>query len=148
MDRIEVNVGDEELVFTWDFITDSHGEIHLNKFLNIDVTNKDGDLLSLPTALMQAGWILSIAKNDERVHQFTIDKYAAKRREEIRNELTYEGTRGGVNRPSTSEVQDVLYRDGKFRNLLGSQHEHQKRREILEHVYWSIKSKLDILNKL
>lgn len=129
-----------------------YDEIDTDEITKIQYHNIIGELLTCSTILNRLGNL--VAQVDEALSEgkLDFDIFYAQKYEDFMKELShaYTNTRGRdvVDKPTGTEVEQKIIRTPEYKVKRRNVIRLQKQRDIINSLYWSVKSKDDKLNKL
>jgi len=145
---ISFPLGDKVVLLT----LTSFDEIDTDEITKIQYHNIIGELLTCSTVLNRFGNM--VAEAEELLSQAKLDKevfYAQEYAKVAKAGTTsYENTRGRkvVEVPSTNKIEPVIKATPEYSKKVKEVIRLQKQRDIINSLYWAVKSKDDKLNKL
>lgn len=130
----------------------SFDEIDTDEITKIQYHNIIGELLTCSTVLNRVGNILAAADEALSEGKLDFDIFYAQKYEEWMKSLsvTYTNTkdRQVTEKPSSTEIEQNITRTPEYKVKRKNVIRLQKQKDIINSLYWAVKSKDDKLNKL
>ena len=115
-----------------------------DKITKIDLNNLIAEIITCPVLLNRWGNILSEVDRKLKVDKLNFEIQCAKLRKEIRSDVAA----GGEKKPTVVELEDRLLEKPLYKVLSMKVIDSERDKEIANSIFWALKSKVDMLEKL
>ena len=133
-------------------ILQAFDEIDTDEITQIQYHNIVGELLTCSAVLNRLGNVVAVAEEALSDSKLDYEVYYAQKYEEHMKALTvqYTNSRGRevAEKPSSTEIEQAIKRSPEHKVKAKNIIRLQKQRDIINSLYWAVKSKDDKLNKL
>lgn len=130
----------------------SFDEIDTDEVTKIQYHNIMGELLTCSAVLNRIGNLMALADEALAESKLDFDIYYAQKYEELMKEMTtkYVNSRDRevTEKPSSTELEQNIIRTPEYKVKKKNVIRLQKQKDIINSLYWAVKSKDDKLNKL
>lgn len=130
----------------------SFDEIDTDEVTKIQYHNIMGELLTCSAVLNRIGNLMALADEALAESKLDFDIYYAQKYEELMKEMTtkYINSRDRevTEKPSSTELEQRIIRTPEYKVKKKNVIRLQKQKDIINSLYWAVKSKDDKLNKL
>lgn len=148
-ERIAFKLDDERSIV---LILQSFDEIDTDEVTQIQHHNIIGELLTCSAVLNRLGNVVAVAEEALSESKLDYEVFYAQKYEEHMKALTvsYTNSRGRDvdEKPSSTEIEQAIKRSPDHRVKMKNIIRLQKQRDIINSLYWAVKSKDDKLNRL
>lgn len=135
---------DQTLVISWNTF-DEDVEINLDQLLKVDIANLSLEVITFPIMLNQIGLLMADANYNVNVAKMQVEQYEGQLAESLRSGYVPESGSKGM---SNEKVAEAIARDPKYILKKQIYFKRIKEQEIINSLYWSMKSKDSKLDKL
>ena len=138
------NIGEKVVKFS----VGEFNDLDIDTILKIDYTNLIAEMITFPVVVNRIG--LLAADMDNELQQVKLDLliYEAKRKNELRDNLSSSDDKGKVKNPTIDEVNSALYLDKIWKVKKTKLNRIEKEKEYMYSIYTSAKDKSNKLDKL
>ena len=147
-EKISFTLGDKVVVLK----LQSFDEIDTDEITKIQYHNIIGELLTCSAVLNRLGNIVAASEEALSSGKLDYDIFYAQQYEKQMKTLTLEYTnsrgRDVTEKPSSTEIEQNIKRTPEYKAKVKNIIRLQKQRDIINSLYWAVKSKDDKLNKL
>jgi hypothetical protein len=127
-------------------------EIDVDDITRIHYNNVMGEILTCPVLLNRIGNLLAEADNILAEAKLDLEIYYAQKEEELRKEHTTRYTnsraREVIEKPGSTEVEQMIYRTPQYAVKKKHVLKLQKQRDIINSLYWAVKDKSDKVSRI
>jgi hypothetical protein len=118
-------------------------EMEVDELLQIDVQNLIAEMVTFPAIMNKISIMLAESNNEMAEAEVSLRIWQAQAREQIRNEAVMVGEK-----MTEQKIEDKMRVKPQYKALKSSFFQKQKYHDVLNSLFWSMKSKDDKLNKL
>ena len=148
-ERVTVELGEGRIVV---LTLSPFSEIDTDDITKIHYHNLMGEILTCPVLLNRMGNLLAEADNILAEAKLDLEIYYAQKEEELRKEHTssYTNSRSRVviEKPGSTEVEQMIYRTPEYKVKKKYVLKLQKQRDIINSLYWAVKDKSDKVSRI
>lgn len=120
-------------------------EFDVNRILKIDYHNLEAELATIPVLMNSVGVLLAGLEEEVRISELTLTKTKAQLAEEGREVIKADkGGKAATNDETSEYVKNSLKFDVMSRKVSKALY----KRDVINSIYWSIKSKQEILQNM
>lgn len=120
-------------------------DFDVDRVLKIDYANIPAEMATLPILMNNVGIILADLENEVRISELTLKKQKAIMAEAGREEIK----KDKLGKPATNdETLEYIRRQPKYDVLNRKVSTSMRNRDVINSIYWSIKSKQEIVQNL
>jgi len=143
-EKTVVEIGESVYVF---YHTPFEAQVDMDDLTAIHYDNLLGDIITIPTLMNRVGILKADADNEVRTLKLYLNILEAKKSDYHRKKLTTDdGTK--IKYPTVSQVENGVTQDQEVIDSKMKYYDACKQADIIDSLYWSVKSKEMKLNKV
>lgn len=127
-------------------------EVDIDSLLKIDYYNLHAELITFPVIVNRFGLLVADMDNKLSEAKLNLEVFTAKKKEELRGELTEEESDAKGNtkfkKPTVEELDNALTNNKAYQLQRKAVFKAQKERDYINSIFWAAKDKSGKLDKL